>query len=99
MRVKCVFLLSSLWLMVDAAEVSTAAETIDSFDECAQAGHPIMESHPRQCRAPDGRVFVETVQRSCENLCGDGTCQKIVCMAIGCPCSESSASCPDDCSR
>jgi len=35
--------------------------------------------------------------RSCKDLCGDGECQEIVCMAVGCPCAESSASCPQDC--
>jgi hypothetical protein len=41
---------------------STAgASTIDSFEECAAAGNPIMESYPRQCRAPDGQTFTEDV--------------------------------------
>jgi len=33
----------------------------------------------------------------CKNLCGNGTCEEIVCQAVGCPCSESKASCPLDC--
>jgi len=37
---------------------------ISSFDECARAGYPIMEFFPRQCRAPDGRIFVEQVAAS-----------------------------------
>ena len=36
---------------------------------------------------------------SCKDLCGDGICQEIVCMAIGCPCSESIGSCPEDCGQ
>jgi hypothetical protein len=36
---------------------------------------------------------------TCKNLCGDGVCQEIVCLAIGCPCSETAASCPQDCSN
>lgn len=34
--------------------------TINSFEECAAAGNPIMESYPRQCRA-GGRTFVEEI--------------------------------------
>lgn len=34
---------------------------IISFEECAEAGYPVMESYPRQCITPDGRRFVETV--------------------------------------
>jgi uncharacterized membrane protein YkoI len=33
----------------------------------------------------------------CKDLCGDGICQEVVCMAIGCPCPETPTSCPQDC--
>jgi len=33
----------------------------------------------------------------CKNLCGDGTCQEVVCQAVGCPCAETKATCPADC--
>ncbi|MCS7123201.1 MAG: hypothetical protein RMJ17_01325 [Candidatus Aenigmarchaeota archaeon] len=33
----------------------------------------------------------------CKNLCGDGICQEIVCLAIGCPCPETSETCKEDC--
>jgi len=33
----------------------------------------------------------------CKNLCGDGICQEITCMAIGCPCPETPETCPEDC--
>ena len=36
-------------------------------------------------------------ERFCKNLCGDGICQEVVCMAVGCPCSETKESCPKDC--
>ena len=35
---------------------------IKSFEECAAAGYPIMETYPEQCRTPDGRVFVRELQ-------------------------------------
>ena len=34
---------------------------INSFDECAAAGYPIMESYPEQCRTPDGRSFTKAL--------------------------------------
>jgi hypothetical protein len=37
----------------------TIAQEINSFDDCAKAGYPILESYPRQCKTPDGRTFVE----------------------------------------
>jgi hypothetical protein len=33
----------------------------------------------------------------CRDLCGDGVCQEIVCMAVGCPCPETPQTCPQDC--
>lgn len=32
---------------------------VNNFEECAVANYPIMESDPRQCITPDGRIFVE----------------------------------------
>ncbi len=42
--------------------------SIDSFEECAAAGNPVMESYPRQCRTPDGKHFVEIIpgKEECE---------------------------------
>jgi hypothetical protein len=34
----------------------------------------------------------------CVDKCGDGTCQEMVCLGSGCPCAETSATCPQDCS-
>ncbi len=34
--------------------------SVTNFEECAQAGNPVMESYPRQCRH-DGKLFVETI--------------------------------------
>jgi hypothetical protein len=35
-------------------------QAITTFESCVAAGHPVLESQPRQCRTPDGRSFVET---------------------------------------
>ena len=34
---------------------------ITNFEECITAGYPIMESYPRQCRTPDGELFMEEI--------------------------------------
>jgi hypothetical protein len=38
-----------------------------------------------------------TAEAGCKNECGNGTCEEVVCQAVGCPCSESKTSCPQDC--
>ncbi|MEM4366749.1 MAG: hypothetical protein QW035_01300 [Candidatus Anstonellales archaeon] len=56
-------------------------ENVSDFESCAAAGYPIMESYPRQCRASDGRLFVEQVAPLCmENSdCATGFCKEGVC--------------------
>lgn len=34
---------------------------INSFEECAAAGYPIMESFPERCKTPDGRIFTRKI--------------------------------------
>jgi hypothetical protein len=59
---------------------------ITSFEECAAAGNPVMESYPRQCRSQDGQLFVEDISnenpvehpRIMDPRLGDG------CVAAGC---------------
>ena len=36
-------------------------EQINSFEDCAQAGYPIQESYPEQCRTPDGKSFTRQI--------------------------------------
>ena len=33
--------------------------TITNFEHCIKAGHPVMESYPRQCKIPNGKTFTE----------------------------------------
>lgn len=37
--------------------------SITTYEECAAAGYPIMESYPEQCATPDGRLFVNSEQQ------------------------------------
>jgi len=46
---------------------------IQNFEDCANAGNPVMESYPRKCRANDityvedvGRTYCEPEQRNAE---------------------------------
>jgi hypothetical protein len=32
---------------------------ITSFEQCAAAGYPVMQSYPPQCTLPSGRFFVQ----------------------------------------
>jgi hypothetical protein len=39
----------------------------------------------------------EFPEETCQNKCGDGVCNEVVCLAIGCPCAETKENCPEDC--
>jgi hypothetical protein len=84
----------------------TAPKTLNSFQGCVEQGGRLEESFPSVCISKDGARFVQsdTVEeppakgkRACTDRCGDGQCQEIVCMAIGCPCAETHQTCPKDC--
>ena len=79
---------------------------IKSFEECAKAGYPTLESYPRQCNSPDGQTFTEKIEVAtttpteiCQDSCGDGICQQIVCMGGDCPCAETAQNCAKDCGK
>lgn len=42
-------------------------------------------------------VNKKTSNSFCKDKCGDGVCQEMVCMAVGCPCAENKVSCAADC--
>ena len=48
-------------------------------------------------RSEEVEVKSETGWQNCKDLCGDGICQEVVCLAEGCPCAETSQNCPEDC--
>ncbi len=57
MKTRTFFLLSALTL----AACNNAHADIRSFEECMQAGYPIMETYPRRCHVPGGPTFTETL--------------------------------------
>jgi hypothetical protein len=54
----------AVYEMAPKMHASIPQPIITNFEECAAAGNPVMESYPRQCRAQDGRLFVEDAPQS-----------------------------------
>jgi hypothetical protein len=52
-----------LFLFIGAVLIlgCTQSGQITNFDECVNAGNPVMESYPRQCMA-NGETFVEEIE-------------------------------------
>ena len=46
---------------VEVCDLIKSSYEIQSFEECAAAGNPVMESFPRQCSTSDGKHFVEII--------------------------------------
>lgn len=74
-----------------------AQNNINSFEDCVNAGYPVMESYPRQCRSADGRVFIETLNETERFFCGDGICLEGACAGFNCRAGETRFTCPQDC--
>jgi hypothetical protein len=100
------FCIASLGCADNTANLNSNDQSIPrNYEECIKAGFPTTKSMPPQCIA-NGVIFRAEPQAFkkeiilediCKDECGNGECQEIVCMGSGCPCAESSASCPEDC--
>jgi hypothetical protein len=44
---------------------------ISSFDQCVNAGYPVLESYPRQCQVPGGQTFTENLSLRCQQAGGN----------------------------
>ncbi len=62
MKIKMLLIIITLILFLILTACSK--QEINSFEECAAAGNPVMESYPGQCRTDDGRLFVEKIENS-----------------------------------
>jgi hypothetical protein len=49
------------FLIFKSKGTSTSLPLIASFEDCANAGYPVMESYPRQCRTEAGELFFENI--------------------------------------
>lgn len=58
-----VLTLASILLAINLAwkNVKESQIVVASFEECVEAGFPVMESMPRQCRDGAGTLFIEMV--------------------------------------
>jgi len=65
--------------------------------QAGQKGFCIFEDNSECGQWAFFRQECEKGQRFCKDLCGDGTCGEIVCMALGCPCAETLENCAEDC--
>ena len=86
--------------------VTLPDRTIRSVADCRAAGYEVLYPEliggPIQCATPDGAKDIvadapERMAPICVDMCGDGVCQEMVCMAEGCPCAETPETCPQDC--
>ncbi len=56
-----IFLIVGGFMFLYKEASSPSLSQIKSFEDCVDAGYPILESYPRQCNTPDGRNFVEDI--------------------------------------
>lgn len=59
---KNIILIISVLIVVAVAGCIKDEVEINNFEDCVNAGYPVMESYPRQCRTPDDQTFVEVIE-------------------------------------
>lgn len=68
MKTRSKIIFSLLVLGIIAAACDANQNQINSFEECAKARYPLMESYPRQCKTSDGKTFVEDIKSKLEAI-------------------------------
>ena len=63
--ISIIVLITLFWIWDNGQEEPVA---VSNFDQCVDRGYPVMESFPRQCRTPDGQVFVEDIGNEIEKI-------------------------------
>lgn len=58
------YLILAMLLLLALAACERAPQ-VSSFEECAEAGYPVMESYPRQC-STDEQTFIENIKQTPE---------------------------------
>lgn len=48
----------SSWYLIEKNQKKV---TVNSFETCLEAGYPVLESYPRQCKTPDGLFYTEEI--------------------------------------
>lgn len=65
------------------------SQQINSFEQCAGAGYPILQSFPEQCKTPDGKTFTRQVGTQKSGISGS------VLLGPQCPVVREAKDCPD----
>jgi hypothetical protein len=74
---------------IDDGITPSPSTNITSFEECVDAGYPILESYPRQCRTPDGKNFIsgtDFLEVNQNKTCKSDTECKLVDKSLGFGC-------------
>lgn len=71
------------WYATQKGPADDAPLFVSNFSECEAAGYAVMESNPRQCRTPDGTLYVEDTGEEqgpvARDGCYIGGCSQTIC--------------------
>jgi hypothetical protein len=102
--VLCIATLLNVWYATQAVHAESSAEGVArALGVGCERGNSGVRSGSCAFARIGEDVPVQVAQvreansKACVDRCGDGVCQEIVCMAVGCPCAETPTSCPQDC--
>ena len=96
MRFNIVF----IGILVMMLFIAGCAQQVDDTQNMTEGNTSLIEKPLPQEPSDDGEKLPDQQfpnEGFCENQCGDGQCDEIVCQAEGCPCAETPENCPQDC--
>lgn len=70
MNYKKIFTIIVIMVVVGAflLIIRSSENKINSFDQCVEAGFPVMEIYPQQCRTNDDQTFVQNIGNELEKM-------------------------------
>lgn len=77
-------ILNSVEMQKEKIRKNNTADLINTFEECAAAGFPVMESYPRQCRTSEGKHFTEEIEAPLKETPTADVGSKSGCVPAGC---------------
>ncbi|MFH1894344.1 MAG: hypothetical protein ABH813_00340 [Patescibacteria group bacterium] len=93
LTIAVIFSLTAFAKAVEVQDQGQNQEVNQQQNQEQNQGEDIMNQEQNQGQEQEQNEEGE----ACQNKCGDGACQEVVCMAIDCPCSENKENCPEDC--
>jgi hypothetical protein len=57
---------AAVFMLWNQKKIEESNAAVNSFEECAAKGYPVLETYPSQCKTPSGKTFIEDIGNELE---------------------------------